>query len=91
MNQADESIIVNKYKTISEHINVPKADAELTVEMNWSAKDTSKIKNTEEIQTLYETEKSHPGLTSDVYSRFAYKDIMNTLLPILYLNQKWRT
>ena len=85
LDKADESSLVSKYSNLAELIKVPKADAELTVEMNWAAKDTSKIKNVEDVQSLYQTESSHPGLTSDMYSRFAYRDVVNTLLPIIHI------
>ena len=49
---------------------MPKADAEMIVNMDWDARDVSKVKTREDGQSLYECEKDFPGLAADVHNRF---------------------
>ena len=80
--------ILEPYARISECLKVPKADAEMSVHMDWMSKDVSKIETREQAQSLYETEKHHPGLAADVHNRMQYQDILHILTPILSLKEE---
>ena len=80
--------LLEPYANISQCLKVPKADAEMAVHMDWMSKDVSKIETREQAQSLFESEKHHPGLAADIHNRMQYQDILHMLTPILSLKEE---
>ena len=76
------------YKDIAEFIKIPKADMEMTTQMEWEKVDISSIKTYEDAQTLYAKDKTHPVLAQDMHARFHYRDTGNIVISLLHLRNK---